>query len=201
MSQEDQVISDDKTIDSVDGVNDNKENEALANHSKRLLAEAKKAKEEARTAKAEIEKLRQAELEAKGKDKELVESLRKQLSEKDNETKSMKQNFAFNLYSKAVMHELEKAGAIDPDLLLGQIDINSVEMNDDFSFNLDDIKREVLNLASKKPKQFQKRVVDVKDGVPKKVESSNTTDLSKMTLAQKMQKLSELTAQGAYNKK
>lgn len=201
MGEEDQVLSEDKTVISDDSINDNKDTEALANHSKRLLAETKKAKEESRVAKAEVEKFRQAELESKGKDKELVESLRKQLSDKDNETKSMKQNFAFNLYSKAVTHELDKAGAIDPDLLLGQIDINSVEMNDDFTFNLDDIKREVLNLVSKKPKQFQKRVVEVRDGIPKKVESSTTTDLSKMTLAQKMQKLSELTTQGAYNKK
>jgi len=169
---------------------------------KKVLGEKKKTQEELKVMKDKLTKLEQADLESKGKQSELIESLRKQLQDKDQQFEKVKQNFAFNLYSKAVKNELEKTGAIDSDLMLGQIDVNSIQMNDDFTFNEDDIKREVMNLSIKKPKLFQKKIVDVKDGTPKTSANVNGgLDLSKMKLADKMKLLSEMTSKGAFNKR
>lgn len=206
-------MSEDKKIDGVnndqnpvdkDLNGDPKEDKVSYDTYRKTLSEAKSAKEKTKALEAELEKLRQAELEAKGKDKELAESLRKQLEQEKAEKNKIKQDFAFQIYTKAVKAELSKAGALDEDLLINAIDINAVGINDDFTFNEDDIKREVANLAAKKPKLFQKKAPSVKDGTPKNVDSKELNgqmDLSKMTLAQKMQKLAELTANGSYSKK
>lgn len=205
-------MSEDKN--KVDGVNndpnpvdkdlngDPKEDKVAYDTYRKTLSEAKSAKEKAKALEAELEKFKQADLEAKGKDKELAESLRKQLEQAKAEKDKIKQDFAFQIYTKAVKAELVKAGALDEDLLISAIDINAVGINDDFTFNEDDIKREVANLATKKPKLFQKKNPGVKDGTPKNVDSKdlNSMDLSKMTLAQKMQRLAEMTAGGKFNK-
>lgn len=208
MNQEDQVTSGDAQSSSGTDESQSQSNAEVSQDKvdygtfKKVLGEKKKTQEELKAMKEKLTKLEQADLESKGKQSELIESLRKQLQEKDQQFEKVKHNFAFNLYSKAVKSELEKTGAIDPDLMLSQIDVNSIQMNDDFTFNEDDIKREVANLSTKKPKLFQKKIVDVKDGVPKSsVNGSGGLDLSKMKLADKMKLLSEMTTKGAFNKR
>ena len=49
---------------------------------KKVLSEAKSAKAKKAELEAELQKVRQSELEVKGQDKQLIESLRKQLAEK-----------------------------------------------------------------------------------------------------------------------
>lgn len=208
MNQEDQVTSGDAQGSSGTDESQNQSSSESAAQDKvdygtfkKVLGEKKKTQEELKAMKEKLTKLEQADLESKGKQTELIESLRKQLQEKDSQFEKVKQNFAFNLYSKAVKSELEKTGAIDPDLMLSQIDVNSIQMNDDFTFNEDDIKREVSNLSTKKPKLFQKKIVDVKDGVPKASGNTGGLDLSKMKLQDKIKLLSELSSKGAFNKR
>lgn len=144
---------------------------------KKVLSEAKAAKAKKAELEAELQKVRQSELEVKGQDKQLIESLRKQLAEKEQSDRKMKEHYAFNSFKNTVSAIGTKHGCIDMEVLLKSVDINSVEMNDDFTFNEADLEREIAQLASKKSYLFQKKVPSVKDGTPgmKKTETKKLT--------------------------
>lgn len=133
---------------------------------KKVLAEAKKAKAVKAELEAELQKVKQAELEVKGQDKQLIESLRKQLADRENQERKMKEHYAFNSFKNSVSALGAKHGCIDNEVLLKSVDINSIEMNDDFTFNEADLEREIAAVASKKSYLFQKKVPTAKDGVP-----------------------------------
>ena len=133
---------------------------------KKVLGEAKAAKAKKAELEAELQKVKQSELEIKGQDKQLIDSLRKQLADREAQERKMKEHYAFNSFKNTVSAIGSKHGCIDMEVLLKSVDINSVEMNDDFTFNEADLEREIAQLASKKSYLFQKKVPAVKDGVP-----------------------------------
>lgn len=133
---------------------------------KKVLSEAKAAKAKKAELEAELQKVKQSELEVKGQDKQLIESLRKQLADREAAERKMKEHYAFNSFKNTVASLGTKHGCVDVEMLLKAVDINSVEMNDDFTFNEADLEREISQLATKKSYLFTKKVPTVKDGVP-----------------------------------
>jgi hypothetical protein len=168
---ETEKVSDQAVQDSVEPVEDKVENQSAKDQVsyetyKKVLAEAKKAKAAKAEYEAELQKLKQVELEQKGQDKQLIESLRKQLADKDMSERKMKEHYAFNSFKNSVAALGAKHGCVDNEILLKSVDINSIEMNDDFTFNEADLEREIAQLASKKSYLFQKKVPKVADAKP-----------------------------------
>jgi hypothetical protein len=170
---------------------------------KKVLAEAKAAKEKAKVLESEVQKFSQSEMQAQGKQAELIESLRKQVGDKDGQLKDFKKNYAFKLLTAAVEAEGAKHGCVDTDLLLKSMDLNAIEFGDDFSVNGTDIQREVTSVVGKKPYLFNKKISSVNDVNPKvnKESLNGKEDLSKLSLAEKIKKVAEMSASGIYNKR
>lgn len=159
-SQSDGVESDDQTQ-----VQPNTDKVSYDTYRK-VLSEAKKAKASRAELEAELQGYKQKELEQKGESNQLIESLRKQLAEREASEKKMRENFAFNSFKSTVEALGAKHGCLDNEILLKSIDISAVEMSDDFSFNAEDLEREIAQLASKKSYLFQKKVPKVNDAAP-----------------------------------
>jgi hypothetical protein len=170
---------------------------------KKTLAAEKKAKERAKELESKLTQYEQADLESKGKQAELIESLRKQLSEKEKKVSDMLSNFAFQSLTKAVEVESKLHGCIDPEAALKFIDLNAIEIRDDFTANSEDVKRAISDIKQKKPYLFQKPVPSVKDAMPgvNKDDLNGKKDLSKMSLDEKLKLLAEATAGGMFAKR
>lgn len=140
---------------------------------KKVLSEAKKAKAMKAELEAELQKVKQAELEVKGHDKQLIDSLRKQLADAQTGQQKMKEHYAFNSFKNSVSTLGLKHGCIDLEVLMKSVDMNSVEMNDDFTFNEADLEREITALANKKSYLFQKKVPKVADAKPAMPKAEN----------------------------
>jgi hypothetical protein len=170
---------------------------------RRLLGEKKKVQAEYETTRAELERLKQQEMEAKGEEKKLIDSLRKQLADRDKDLLDVKTNYTFRSLESSLMAEALRQGCIDTDALIKLIDIKSIEINDDLTVNQDDLKRAISDVATKRTWLFKKKVGDVKDGVPRvnKDDLNGKVDFSKLSLSEKIKKMAELSAQGGFSKR
>jgi len=201
--QADQVTSGDEIKETIKET-PVKEDKVAYDTYKKVLSEAKAAKEKAKALEAEVQKYTQAEMQTQGKSNELIESLRKQVGEKDTQIKDFKKNYAYKLLTAAVEAEGAKHGCVDTDLLLKSMDLNAIEFGDDFSVNSTDIQREVTSVIGKKPYLFSKKVSGINDVNPKLDKQSlngKDDDFSKLSLADKIKKVAEMSANGVYNKR
>ena len=162
---------------------------------RKVVSEAKRAKEEAAILKAEIEAKSNAEMAEQGKYKEMVDKLQKDLKAKDDEIKKKESFFVQNNLKSTVQRYAKELGAID-----GALDevyevakskglLNSVELKEDYSVNDLQVKEALGELSKKSPWFFQKQVAAPKDvtmgGNSGGVSSVTTVkDLSKLSMAQ-----------------
>lgn len=198
MSEVDQVASgqvegSSGTESNQDQTQQSKEDKVAYETYRRTLSEAKKAKQSAAELASELEKYKQSELETKGKQSELIDSLRKQLAEKDQAARKFKEDFAFQSLKTAAIAEGAKHGCVDYDLLLKAMDLSSVEVQDDFTINPDDLSRVVNDVVTKKPFLFKKQITAPKDVIPS---SKVDTKEKPMSLQDKIKKLAEISAGG-----
>ena len=202
-SGQSEVTSGDKEINTTTNDTQVKEDKVSYDTYKKVLAEAKAAKEKAKALEADVQKYSQSEMQAQGKQAELIESLRKQVADKAEEVKSFKSNYAYKLLTAALEAEGAKHGCLDTDLLLKSVDINAIEFGDDFSINTTDLQREVASVVGKKPFLFSKKVSSINDVNPKvnKESLNGKEDLNKLTLEQKLKRVAEMSASGVFNKR
>lgn len=167
---------------------------------KKVLAEAKKAKELAKQYEEKVQEFEQSQMQSSGKQNELIESLRKQLTEKEKSIVEFKTNYAKRLLTSAVEAEGTKHGCVDTDLLLKSMDLNAIEFGDDFSVNMDDVQREVAAVVNKKPFLFTKKVGGINDVNPKvnKESLNGKKDISKMSLNDQIALIAKATAAGNF---
>lgn len=141
--------------------------EALAKHAAKLLSEKKQQQKENEALKAQLKELQDKDLEVKGKQSELIESLRKDVKIKDEKIGTMVQQYASNIVASKFKEEAIKQGCSDLDLLMKAVDFSTVEVNaDDWSINPDDLKRTFENTMQKHPLLFNKSGPKIVDGKP-----------------------------------
>ena len=169
---------------------------------KKVLSEAKKAKLTNSEISKELDVLKQAELESKGQQAKLIENLRIQVAEQEKLAQGFKKDFAFQSFKNAVVVEGTKHGCLDYDLMMKAIDVSTIDINDDFTINQEDLTKAVSELVSKKPYLFKKAVPQIKDSIPGQVNSTNgKLDLNKLSLTEKLKMLAEMSSSGNFNKK
>lgn len=163
----------------------NKDKVAYDTYSK-VLGEKKRVAEENLRLKTDLEKLKQKELELTGKDRELVESLRKQLTDAEEVRKKERSAFAYTTLAAQLESAARGMGCVHPDLVMKTADLSAIQVNDDFTVNHEDLKRVLETTQAKYPELFKKKVEPPRDGVPGSGQSfaNGKTDLSKMTVEQ-----------------
>jgi hypothetical protein len=153
---------------------------ALKKHNQTLLSEKKKVAAELAEMKAQFDKIEQEKLETQGKFKELNESLKKQLQEKDERLKSVVKEFGSKTLKSSFAQEAQKAGCLDPDALYKLADLSTVNIGDDFSFDQEQLKSIITESQKSKSYLFKKDAAAPKDATPNnKTQTSAPTDLLK----------------------
>lgn len=160
-------------------------NDKVSYETYRKTVEAEKAaKKRADDLARKLKEKEDAELQAQGKDKEVIESLRSQLKEKDTKLENIVGNYAFKSVAQQIKDAAVKAGCIDADLLIeaGQSDFNKIEVDAEngFSVNESDVKAFIENRQKKHPSLFRKVAPKLNDGAPanQKTETFSVEKLS-----------------------
>ena len=177
--------ADNQVSDSVDKTEDKV---AFTTYSK-VLSEKKKKDAEVTELKAQLDAISQKELESQGKFKEMNDQLKKQVAEKDSKLKNMFQEFGTKTLKGSFQAEAKTAGCVDPDALYKLVDLSTVEISDDFSFNSDQLKTLITESQKSRPYLFKKDVVNHKDATPNGGNNSPTSFDVKKLGSQDLQKL------------
>jgi hypothetical protein len=146
----------------------NNNNQPLAEHAKKLLGEKKKVQSENDELKKRLQEFEQKDLESKGKQSELIDSLRKDLRLKEEKLSQTIQTYSQGIVSGKLREELVKQGCLDVDLLVGSINLKEIEVDPDnnWSVNQDDLQRVVQEKIQKHQTLFRKSAPKVIDGKP-----------------------------------
>jgi len=149
---------------------------------KRTLNEAKKAKSRLQEMESRLTGLEQEKLQHEGKKDELIDTLRKQLGEKDKQLKTTLGNFALTSVKAQLSQEAMKLGCVDTDALSALMDLNSLEVDGDtFQANQEQLKMMLEETRKKRPYLFNKSGLKIDSTVPKGVEEQKAeTNLKKM---------------------
>lgn len=179
MSEEQQVSSGatDETSgmsqDQSSSVSDTPTNQVSYDTHRKLLGEKKKATERLAALEAELTELREGKMQDEGKKDELIDSLRKRVSEYESKYKKAHADFAYKSVSSQIEREALKAGCVDTEALLSLSDLSTLEVDDNYSVNTDDIMRMIDEAKERRGYLFSKPGPKVVDGVPAKPELSN----------------------------
>ncbi len=140
----------------VESVEQNQQKDTVAYESyKKLLGEKKRRDAQLRDAMSKLEALEQADMESKGKQTELIDSLRKQLSEQQQREKEKDQRNAWNSVKSQITQAALENGCTAPSKLiklLDKADLDTLQVDDDYSVNRDDLTR--LMEKAKKDNEF-----------------------------------------------
>lgn len=169
MEKEEKKASGDSDIVSNDDKGRTEDSVSYESHRK-LLIEKKNLQARFQKLESELEGFKQSDLEAKGKQTELIESLRNQLSETKKESQEIRSKFAWNTLRSQIEREAINQGCINTNAfvkLMSKDDFNSIEVDDNFNVNSDDLKRIV-----------EKNKADYKDIGLFKKEKVNVNDIS-----------------------
>lgn len=144
---------------------------------KKVLSEAKNAKDKARQLESELEAKRQAELEAKGNYQEIIDNLKRQKEELENKYKTTQEQFVWKELTSNIKTEALKAGCLNPDKLIRLLDKQDFET---LKAEDGEIRGESLNQLIEKAKRendflFKKASINVNDATP----SSGAPKMSK----------------------
>ena len=124
---------------------------------KRALEQRIKFKEENEGLKSRLEKLEQERLESEGKKDEALAYWKTKATEFEKSLKETTSKFGWNQVKSQLSNELSKAGCVDPEIAITLIDkteLNSLEVNDDFTVNKDGLMKLVDSI--KKDQRVQK---------------------------------------------
>lgn len=177
-------MSDSGAITPESGAEGKNEAEALKKHSEKLLSEKKKLASDYAELKAKIDAIEAEKMEAQGKLKELNETLKKQLAEKDNQVKSIVKEFGSRTLKTSFTQEASKAGCVDPDALYKLVDLSSVDVGEDFSFDSEQLKSTITEAQKTRSYLFKKDAAAPKDATPNSKQTTPVTDISKMDVKQ-----------------
>jgi hypothetical protein len=152
---------------------DVKPNNIEAIEAKKLeaLAEAKRAKDEARELRARLEAIENEKLESQGKYADINKSLKDKLAEREAELNNTKKTYAYNAVTSVIKQKALEMGAINPDKVLKLMDKSDMELitvDDNYNVDLSTV-QSVLEKIKKDNEDiglFKKNVPSVKDVNP-----------------------------------
>lgn len=156
-----------------------KDPKAVLDKNRELLGKNKNLSTQNKELQDKLAQIEQEKLSAEGKKDELIESLKKKVSDLESNTK----NLGWNMVSSQIAVEAAKRGCVNTNTLMKVIDFQNASINtDDFSIAQDDVKTILDNAMKDHEYLFKKNVTPPKDGGVGN--STPTVDLKKMTTEQ-----------------
>lgn len=149
---------------------------------KKVLSEAKNAKERARQLEAELEAKNTAELEKQGKHQEIIENLRAKNADLETKYRKERESALWKDVTGAIKSEAAKAGCINPDKLIRLLDKSDFQtlQAEDGKVVQDSVKMLVEKAKKEDYYLFSKGELPVMDATPSnKIDKPNLSELSK----------------------
>ena len=149
---------------------------------KKVLSEAKNAKERARQLEAELETKKNAELEAQGNYQEIIENLKAKTTDLESKYRKERENALWKDVTGAIKNEATRAGCINPDKLIRLLDKSDFEtlQADDGQIRPESVQQLIEKAKKEDYYLFNKGTVPMMDAVPSsKINKQNHNDLSK----------------------
>lgn len=119
---------------------------------KRVVGDNRKLKGRLGDAEAELEKYRQAEMEAKGQHQALIDALRKENSELKSANSEKDQVFSWAKRTDAIRNVAKDMGCANTNHLLRHLEaenlLSEIETDDSYNANLNDVQRVIENIRS-----------------------------------------------------
>jgi small-conductance mechanosensitive channel len=151
----------------------------------RLLAEKKKEQERRKELEAKLTVVETERLEAEGKKDELIKALKTQVAETAKKLNSATATYAQRLVEAQVSQKAKEFGCIDTELLTKALDINSLEVSEDFTIDSSSLEAQLNDIRKTKPYLFKNDAPKFRDGAPaSKGATGQKPDFSKMSLAE-----------------
>ena len=169
---------------------------------RKVLGEKKKRDAEVQELRDRLNAIELDKKQAEGNKDEVIASLRSELEKSKSQVSETKKNFAWNIMQSQIKSEAVNRGCKNPDgliRLLSKDDLASIEIDDQFNVNKDDLSRVLDGVAERNAdwdifKKESKKVHDVNNSVnhfktpPKKLDDMSTEELE--------QELARLESQG-----
>lgn len=181
----DELSNQDSTVETV------KNPDAVLKKNRELLAKLKEKSEAEQKLKEQLEAIEQEKLVQSGKKDELIDTLKKQIRERDERLKSVTQTFAFKSVDQQVADAAREMGCTKPEMVKKLADLSNVTVNDDFSVDRDALKLALEKVKEDLPELFRKNPSAPRDGTPTQI-NTGPVEFGKMSIKE---------LQEAYKKK
>lgn len=168
---------------------------AYSTYSK-VLGTLKKRESELDEVKTRLESIELDKKQAEGNKDEVITDLRSRLQSLESEKSTLRSKYAWNSLEGQIKSEAVRSGCVNPDKLvrlLEEDDLKSIEVDDSFKVNQDDLSR-LIEKAKKDHSDiglFGKKKVNVNDVSPKPVkhESKKVEDMTSAELREHIKSL------------
>ena len=154
--------------------------DAVLKKNRELLAKLKEKSEAEQKLKEQLEQIEQDKLAQSGKKDELIDSLRKQIRERDEKLKTVTQTFAFKTVDQQVVDAARDMGCTKPEMIKKLADLSGVTVSDDFSVDRDALKLALEKVKEDLPELFKKTPSAPRDGTPAAIMQTN--EVGKMSI-------------------
>ena len=154
--------------------------DAVLKKNRELLAKLKEKSEAEQKLKEQLEQIEQDKLAQSGKKDELIDSLRKQIRERDEKLKTVTQTFAFKTVDQQVLDAARDMGCTKPEMIKKLADLSGVTVSDDFSVDRDALKLALEKVKEDLPELFKKTPSAPRDGTPAAIMQTN--EVGKMSI-------------------
>jgi hypothetical protein len=161
---------------------------------RKAVSEKKKIQAQLEETSARLAELEETRLASEGKKDELIQSLQERVKKYKGEIDQRDATYAYKSVSSQLKAEAAKLGCVDPDTLIKVAPLDTLEVGEDYTVDAQSLKMLLDEQKEKMPYLFQSKSVAVKDGVPARPNTETTTDLSKMSIADKARLLAGLNA-------
>lgn len=197
MEQEISQVNDQTPTDNVDvEAETTQESDSVAYSTyRKVVGKSKKVMSENEELRNQLQGIEQNKMQADGRKDELIKALRDELNGVKEVSQKDKQSYAWNIFSENIKTEAAKRGCLNPSKLiklLDKEDLGSVEVDDNYRVNGDDLTRLMDKAMKENEFLFQRDAVKVNDITPNSSRPETGKGLDQMTTAEKLVELAKL---------
>lgn len=190
MSEQDQSVSGTPNEIISDNSSEVKNDTVAYNTYRKAVEKEKTIRDRANSLQSELDAYKQKELESQGRHEDVISGLRDRVNILENENKETKGNFIVQTVDGAIARELALRGCNYIEDSLGHVtseDYSTLEVDDKFNVQSENIKFIADKLQQKRPDWFKSKAVSVSDSAPtSKISAPTKVDFSKMTTKEVM---------------
>ena len=162
---------------------------------RKVVGKVKKTQSENEALLAKLQQYEEEKAQIEGRKDDVIKSLRQRAEEAEKKLKDTQSTFVWNAVSGNIKAEAIANGCVDADALirlLGSDDLKSIDYDDSFNVNKDDVGRLMEKASKTYPYLFKKTGAKVNDATPNF--EKKELDVKSMSLEDKMKLLAKSLA-------